>query len=49
LPYLAYALLRSPIIGVGICFVKKNPLLAWYFPLEKFFKLKGYILAGAQF
>jgi len=47
LPYLLYALIRSPVIGVGICIVKKNPFLAWYFPLEKFLKLKGYISAGA--
>lgn len=48
LPYLMYAFFRSPIVGVGISFLKKNPLLAWYFPLEKLLKLKGYLLAGGK-
>jgi len=48
LPYLTYALVRSPMIGMGVSILKRNPLLAWYFPLEKFLKLKGYLKAGAH-
>lgn len=46
LPYLTYAFARSPLIAMGLSVIKRNPLLAWYFPLEKFLKLKGYLTAG---
>jgi len=36
----------SPIAATGLCFAKKNPFLVWYYPMVKFFTLKGYIEAN---